>query len=253
MTLLLGAPMAAAGYEVVAVDNLGYGLTQVAPRSTPSYDDWVDLMVDFVQAERERDDRPIVLFGLSAGGMLAYHVAAQVPPGTLQGIVGMAFLDQRDPQVRRETAHDAFTARVGIPAVHLLARTPLGRIRYPMTLASKMRYLCNNPNALRAFYQDRTSAGNWVSLKFLSSYLNYKPLVEPEDFDACPVLLTQPGQDRWSPLALSAPLLSRITKVPVTMVELTNAGHFPLEDPGVFELHRAVERFMSELTHLSRS
>lgn len=39
--------------------------------------------------------RPIVLYGLSAGGMLAYHVAARVKPGVVKGIVGMTFLDQR--------------------------------------------------------------------------------------------------------------------------------------------------------------
>ena len=74
MSLILGAPLAGRGFETIASDNLGYGLTDVAPGSVPGYGDWVDLVVDYLEYERRRDVRPIVLYGLSAGGMLAYHV-----------------------------------------------------------------------------------------------------------------------------------------------------------------------------------
>jgi len=160
MSLILGAPLAPRGFETVALDNLGYGLTQVKPGTIPSYDDWVDLVVDFLAFERSRDDRPIVLYGLSAGGMLTYHVAAKAPRGTLRGIVGMTFLDQRKQVVRDQTAHDIVTARAGAPLMHLAAKTPLASLRYPMTLASKMSALANNPAAMKVFLTDRTSAAN---------------------------------------------------------------------------------------------
>ncbi|MGW2108567.1 serine aminopeptidase domain-containing protein [Streptomyces sp. NPDC001948] len=51
MSLILGAPLARRGFETVALDNLGYGLTRVRPGTTPSYDDWVDLVVDFLAHE----------------------------------------------------------------------------------------------------------------------------------------------------------------------------------------------------------
>ena len=86
MSLIVGAPLARRGFETVALDNLGYGLTQVKPGTVPTYEDWVDLVVDFLAYEQSRDDRPIVLYGLSAGGMLTYHVAAKAPKGTLRGI-----------------------------------------------------------------------------------------------------------------------------------------------------------------------
>ena len=85
MSLVLGAPLAERGFETVALDNLGRGLTQVKPGTTPSYDDRVALVVDFLAHEQSRDDRPIVLYGLSAGGMLTYHVVAKAPRGTLAG------------------------------------------------------------------------------------------------------------------------------------------------------------------------
>ena len=248
MSLIVGAPLAQRGFETVALDNLGYGLTQVAPGVIPSYDDWVDLVVDFLAYEQSRDDRPIVLYGLSAGGMLAYHVAAKAPKGTLRGIVGMTFLDQRHQQVRDETSHDKFISRVGAPAMGLVARTPVARMRFPMTVASKMSALVNDQGALKVMTDDRTSGGNWVPIKFLDRYLNYVPAVEPEDFDACPILLTQPEKDHWSPLELSQPVLARITKVPVTTVMLTNAGHYPIEEPGLQQMQDAIADFVTENT-----
>ncbi|MFE6668741.1 alpha/beta hydrolase [Streptomyces sp. NPDC057697] len=248
MSLVLGAPLARRGFETVALDNLGYGLTQVEAGTTPSYDDWVDLVVDFLAFEQSRDDRPIVLYGLSAGGMLTYHVAAKAPRGTLRGIVGMTFLDQRDQQVRDETAHDRLTARMGGPLMGLLARTPAASMKYPMSLASKMSALVNDPAALKVLMKDRTSAANWVAIRFLDRYMNYAPAVEPADFDACPVLLTQPAEDRWTPLHLSLPFLSRITEVPVETVMLDNAGHYPLEEPGLQQMQDAIADFVTRYT-----
>jgi alpha-beta hydrolase superfamily lysophospholipase len=248
MSLILGAPLARRGFETVALDNLGYGLTQVKPGTTPSYDDWVDLVVDFLAYEQTRDDRPIVLYGLSAGGMLTYHVAAKNPRGTLRGIAGMTFLDQRNQQVRDETSHDLLTARLGAPFMGLMARTPAASVKYPMSLASKMSALANDPGAMKVLRKDRTSAANWVSIRFLDRYMNYVPAVAPEEFDACPVLLTQPAADRWTPHHLSVPFLNRITRVPVDTVMLDNAGHYPLEEPGLTQMQDAIADFVAKHT-----
>ncbi|KAJ9238372.1 hypothetical protein DTO280E4_7491 [Paecilomyces variotii] len=113
MSMILGAPLHTAGFEVVAVDMPGYGCTKTACHTTVSYDDWVNIANDFINFELEKDDRPIVLYGLSAGGMLTYHVAALNKK--VKGIVGMTFLDQRIQAVRDETARDLFMSRVGIP------------------------------------------------------------------------------------------------------------------------------------------
>lgn len=134
----------------------------------------------------------------------------------------------------------------GAPLMHLAARTSLAAVKYPMTLASKMSALANDPGAMKVFLSDRTSAANRVSIRFLDTYMNYQPAVEPEDFDACPVLLTQPAQDRWSPHYLSVPVLDRITKVPVDTVMLDNAGHYPLEEPGLEQMQEAIAGFATK-------
>jgi alpha-beta hydrolase superfamily lysophospholipase len=133
--------------------------------------------------------------------------------------------------------------------MRLAARTPLRRMRYPMTLASKMTGLVNNRAALKLLLADRTSAANWVSVKFLGEYGAYEPAVEPADFDACPVLLTQPAADRWTPYELSRPVLNKITKVPVKCVMLENAGHYPLEEPGLTQMRDAIINFIRSVAH----
>ncbi|WP_035953192.1 alpha/beta hydrolase [Burkholderia multivorans] len=247
MSMILGEQLARRGYETIAVDMPEYGMTEVAKGALIRYDDWVQAGSDLIDAERAKDDRPIVLYGLSAGGMLTYHVAAL--NGKVKGIVGMTFLDQRNQQVRDETARNLFMSRVGGPMTNLAAHTPLIRsMRIPMTMASKMSALVNDPAALKVWLSDRTSAGNAMTMAFLSSYMTYRPAVEPEDFDVCPVLLTQPAADRWTPLHLSEPFLQRIRKEPVKVVMLDNAGHYPLEQPGLSQMVNAIDAFYREVT-----
>lgn len=244
MSTILGAPLARSGFETVATDMPGYGVTKVAPGATVTYDDWVAVADDFINAELARDPRPIILYGLSAGGMLTYHAAAQ--NRKVRAIVGMTFLDQRIQQVSDETAYSKTMNRIGMPPVRLAASAGLGAVKVPMRLVSKMRALVNDEAALKAFYADRTSAGSWVSLAFLTSYSGYVPALEPEEFDVCPILLTQPARDRWTPLHLSNLFLDRIKKVPVRKVMLDNAGHYPIEQPGLRQMHDAIVQFASD-------
>ena len=107
-----------------------------------------------------------------------------------------------------------------------------------------MHTLVNNKAALRARLRDRTSAGNAMTMTFLDSYIAYRPAVEPEDFDVCPILLAQPGEDRWTPQHLSDLFLERIHKVPVQTVLLEGASHYPIERTGLDQLVDAVESFV---------
>jgi len=249
MSMILGAPLARHGYETIAVDMPEYGMTEVAKGALVRYDDWVRAGSDLIDAELARDDRPIVLYGLSAGGMLTYHVAALNKK--VKGIVGMTFLDQRLQQVRDETALSPFMSRIGGPVMNLAAQTPLKSMRMPMTVASKMSALVNNEAALKVWLSDKRSAGNAMTMAFLSSYMSYQPAMEPEDFDVCPILLTQPAADRWTPLHLSEPFLKRVARVPVKIVMLENAGHYPLEQPGLSQMVDAIDAFYRDVTALA--
>lgn len=241
MSTILGAPLARLGCETIAIDMPEYGVTQVGKGSLVSYADWVQAGSDLINAELARDSRPIVLYGLSAGGMEAYHIAAL--NRKVRGIVGMCFLDQQLQRVRDATARNRFMSRVGVPLATLAAQTPLAGLRIPMAMAGKMHTLVNDPAALKVCLADKTSAGKWVTLRLLASYMDYRPAVAPEDFAVCPILLTQPAADRWTPQALSELFLRRIRRVAVQRVMLENAGHFPIEQPGLDQMVAAIHRF----------
>lgn len=77
-------------------------------------------------------------------------------------------------------------------------------------------------------------------MHFLSTYGLYKFVLEPEEFDICPILLTHPERDTWTPLRLSELFLGRVKKVGVKTVVFENAGHYPLEDPGLQQMADAI-------------
>lgn len=91
---------------------------------------------------------------------------------------------------------------------------------------------------------DKTSAGNRVPMRFISSYMNYVPEIQPEDFEICPILLTQPELDRWTPLHLSQPFLDRIKKVAVKTVLLQSGGHYPVEQTALDQMHETILEFI---------
>lgn len=95
---------------------------------------------DFINFELQRDPRLIVLYGLSAGGMLAYHAAALNKK--FARVVGMIFLDQRVQQVRDKMAKkNIFMSRVGIPLARMTDIPLLKSRALPMSLVSKMSAL----------------------------------------------------------------------------------------------------------------
>ncbi|KAG0651646.1 hypothetical protein D0Z07_2149 [Hyphodiscus hymeniophilus] len=246
MSMILGVPLLKAGFEIVAIDMPNYGMTKVASHANVSYEDWVNIGNEFVDFELERDLRPIVLYGLSAGGMLTYHVAALNKK--VKGIIGMTFLDTQVQQVRDESCRNLFMSRVGVPSAHVFAPVPfLNSVSIPFSLASKMWALSNNPKAMKIFMADKTSAGAWTSMRFLSSFMSYKPVVPPEEFTICPILLTQPAEDKWTPFHLSDFFLNRVKKVDVTVVHLENAGHYPMEQPGLQQMSDAIIAFLRKI------
>lgn len=157
-------------------------------------------------------------------------------------------MDQRLQQTRDASCRNIIMSRAGVPGTQLLSALPiLNRISLPMYLASKMSALVNNPEALKIFMQDSTSAGNWATMRFTSTYTKYQPAVEPEDFDICPILLTQPAEDKWTPLSISEAFLGRVKKVDVKIVMLDGTGHYPLEEGGLKQMHEAIISFLRDI------
>lgn len=244
MTTILGRPLAEAGYEVVALDMPIYGETINKKETIVGYSDWVQCGNNYIDYELSKDERPIFLYGLSAGGMEAYHIAAL--NRKVKGIIGMTFLDQRDPVVVKITTSNWFWGCFGKSIATLMCKIGMPGFCIKMSIPSKMSALCNNEEALKAMLDDKTSAGNKVNMKFFCEYLEYVPNLEPEEFDVCSIILTQPEKDRWTPQFLSDQFLDRIKKVSVDKVILSNGSHYPIEDDALHDLRKYVIRFIGE-------
>lgn len=246
MTTIIGQPLAKDGFEIIAIDMPIYGETIVKKGSIVGYSDWVNVGNDYINYELSRDDRPIFLYGLSAGGMETYQIACKNKK--VKGIIGMTFLDQREKIVSDTTTRNKFWAKMGLPLARLSCNMGLSAFKMKMSICSKMNTLCNNKKALKAMLKDKTSAGNKVNMKFLVEYMTYKPEIEPENFDVCPIILTQPEKDRWTPQYLSDPFLDKIKKVPVKKVTLRNGSHYPVEKEALEDLHKYILEYLVSLT-----
>ena len=244
MTTIIGRSLANDDFEVIALDMPIYGETAVNRNMTVTFSDWVECGNDYVNYELSMDNRPIFLYGLSAGGMETYFVAAKNKK--IKGIIGMTFLDQREKAVRMTTTKNWFWGTFGTGLAAMSCHMGLSKFKMKMSVCSKMNTLCNDEKALKAMLKDKTSAGNKVNMKFLADYMTYTPEVEPEDFDVCPIILTQPENDRWTPEFLSDIVLDKIKKVPVKKVKLKNGSHYPIEAEALDDLRKYILEFIRE-------
>jgi alpha-beta hydrolase superfamily lysophospholipase len=235
------------GIDVLAPDLPLYGDTVEPDPGGVRYDDWVDLLCDLVREERRNDPRPLILFGASMGGMLAYEVAARTGFGGLErsdsgngpvaAVVVTCLLDMSDPSARAAATRFAWTGR---PARAMLRAVEpvLGRVRLPIRWLADMANMSPDPELSRLCATDPRGGGVSVPLGFLSSWMNFDHSA-PESFDAAPVTLVAPAADNWTPPDLSISFLQRISG-PTEVVMLENCGHFPVEEPGLSQLRRTV-------------
>ena len=101
-----------------------------------------------------------------------------------------------------------------------------------------MRAMSKNPDLARLCATDPLGGGSRVPIGWLASFFAYVHTA-PEQFTACPVLLTHPADDAWTPAELSQAFLDRIA-APTRSVLLEGCGHFPVEQPGIDQLEDAV-------------
>ncbi|NVB80884.1 MAG: alpha/beta hydrolase [Kofleriaceae bacterium] len=236
------------GYETVAPDLPGYGLTRV-PRRRMTYELWIDCVCDLIELERARDSRPIVLFGVSLGGLLAYQAAAR--SRDIAGLIATTLADPRETAVRRGFARHPLLGTAGLWLLDKLAFVTDG-LPLPMALMSRMNNISNKRELSAIVMRDRLGGGSWVPARFLRTLMTTPPAIEPEQFTACPVLLAHPGDDRMTDIALSRRFFERLA-APKRMVVLDGASHMPTEHPGIDQLERAVLDMLEELSRAARS
>lgn len=219
------------GYEVLVPDLPGYGRTRVPRPGAVRYPDWVDCVAGLLRAEQARDDRPLVLVGASMGGMLAYSAAARA--GGVAHLVVTCLLDPRDQRVWSALSPLIGRWSLALMNVSALLIDPL---RLPIRWLAPVQKIANDPVLSRLCCTDERGGGGRIPLGFLRSWLGSAPEVEPEAFTSAPVVLAHPADDRWTPAPLSLRFFERIA-APTRYLPLADAGHFPVEEPGISQLH----------------
>jgi alpha-beta hydrolase superfamily lysophospholipase len=219
-----------------------YGDTVEPNPARVRYSTWIELLADLVTAE-SADRRPLVLFGASMGGLLAYEVAARTRLAA--AVVVTCLLDPGDRTALRNAAR---FGPLGTHARELLP--PLARVagdlRIPISWVDDLGNMSLDPRLSRMCARDRKGGATRVPIGFLSDFVTFRH-TRPEEFDAAPLVLAHPAQDTWTPSANSIRFLDRV-HAPTRLVLLKGCGHFPIEEPGFTELARTMQTVVEGLS-----
>ncbi|MFT3877818.1 MAG: alpha/beta hydrolase [Propioniciclava sp.] len=235
----LAALLASRGLEVAALDLPLYGATTCPEPGAVRYGDWVDLLADFVATED--DGRPVILFGASMGGLLAYQAAHR--SAAVDAVAATCLLDPRDRRVATQLTRFGSLGLLALP-LSVLVRGRLGEVMIPVRRVADLTRISRDPRMARLCASDPRGGGALVPLGFLASYLRYRHTVAART--RTPLLLVHPTHDAWTPVELSMRFLRRIA-APSTVVLLRECGHFPIEEPGITDLLDAIDRLAAGL------
>lgn len=219
------------GVDIIFPDMPIYGRTVEPTPGQVRYRDWIDLLCDLVTAERADDPRPLVLFGASMGGMMAYEVASRT--GQVESVLATCLLDPADPDARAAAARWGIAGRYAPALLPPVVRVA-GDLRLPVKWLVRMNRMSNDPALTRLCSADPRGGGVRVPLGFLADWFTYRH-TPPEEFTAAPVTLLHPAADRWVPPEPSLRFLDRIA-TPTQSFLLENCGHFPIEEPGLTQM-----------------
>ena len=226
-----------AGWEAVAPDLPGYGLTRPAIDFRGDYGEWPAVVAELAA----RTAGPVVLAGFSVGGLTAL-LAAQPAP-SVRGVIASTLLDASDPEA---FARASRWPRLARPLLPLLRSLPAGLDGWtaPLALAAPLRAMTADPDLQRWFLEDPLLGGLRIPVRFLRT-LHQTGLAD--EVLPCPLLLAHPGADAWTPIELSRRTFDRL-RGPKRLRILTNGSHLPLEQPAFDELRAEIVRFLAPLS-----
>ena len=229
------------GYECIAPDLPGFGLTKI--HKPNSYYTWINLVNELVNQELKKSKSPIVLCGVSLGGMLAYQVACLNK--NISGLIVTSLADTREKSVQIGLSKNKWFGAIS-PTLLSGMSSITDDIKIPIKWTTKMWAMANNPEFVKALKNDKIGSGSAVYLKFFRTLFEVSPEIEPEDFSRCPLLFLQPEKDNIIPWSMSKPFYESLS-CKKEMVILKNCGHIPLEKPGINQMIDASTSFLDKL------
>jgi len=229
---ILGSFLTKHQINYYAPDNLGYGLTKISNKKF-EYEDWVNMMSDFTKHIIKKDKNPVILIGMSIGGMLAYQVAAKIKD--VSGLIVTTLVDPRDKESMIAMAKNKFLATTGLSLGNMF-KVVADPIWLPIKWLCKIKLMSRDSLFSKVFIKDKHAGGVRISWRFLRTFSSFNPSKEFQDFDSCPVLLVHPEKDEWTPFELSKKVFNQL-KVEKEFHLLKECGHAPIEEPGVCSSH----------------
>lgn len=224
------------GWRALAPDLPGYGLTRPAPGYLGDYEEWPAVVAQLA----DETEGPVVLMGLSAGGMTAAFAAEAARK--VDGVIATTLLDTGDPALLVRAARWRWLGWASLLAFRLVPWLT-DRLSMPLWLVVPMGAMSSDARMNAYFGSDPLLGKLWVPLRFFRTIHARKATrLEPR----CPLLLVHPGADTWTPTEISRPAFDRV-HAPKGLVELSNGAHLPLERPAFDELKVHVSRFLKNL------
>ena len=229
--------------DIAAVDLPLFGRTVSADPSAIRYETWIEMLKDFIAAED--DGRPLVIFGASIGGLLAFEVAALTAnTNRISAVVTTCLLDPRDSAVLAKLTRFGWFASLVKPFLPLV-RGRLARMMVRMPLVAKLNKMSLNPDLSDLCARDSRGGGANVPVGFFASFMQYRH--RAHTITTAPLTVLHPERDDWTPARLTKRYLEKVERDSSTEVKVTllpECGHFPIEEPGVTMLVDSLEAIL---------
>jgi len=221
------------GWRALAPDLPGYGLTRPRADFRWDYGEWPAV----VAALADDCQGPVVLMGLSVGGMTA-ALAAQAARG-VQGVIATTLLDMSDPATFVRAAKWRWLGKASLLGFRWMPSI-VDRLRFPLRLVAPLDRMSSHPAMVEYFENDPLLGRLRVPSRFFRTmHTLHVPRLEPR----CPLLLVHPGADAWTPTAMSRPAFDRVLG-DKRLRELSNGSHLPAELPARLELEQEMRDFL---------
>jgi pimeloyl-ACP methyl ester carboxylesterase len=221
----LGQAAADLGWRALAPDLPGYGITRPAPGFAWDYGEWPATVAALAGA----CSGPVVLCGLSVGGMTALFAAQQAR--AVAGVFATTLIDMNDPETFVAAARWPWLGRLSLLGMRL-APALLDRLALPLSLAAPLRAMSGAREMQRYFAIDPLLGRLRVPARFFRTMHEF----QAASLDLpCPLMLAHPGADAWTPTSLSLATFARIAS-PKRFIELTGGSHLPVERPAFDQL-----------------
>jgi acylglycerol lipase len=203
--------LAAAGFDVHFLDRRGSGLNIEEPGDVNSWKTWLDDVRAYL--ERERDEQPTVLCGISWGGKLATAVVRR-DPALVRGLALIC------PGLY--SPHEPGLLKLAVLRIPVPPRIERRRLRIPLRASS----LFTESPAWQEFIARDPFALRQVTWRFAREDRRLTRFArESAPFLKTPLLLVLAGRDRIVNNRRTRSFFFRTTTAQRTLLEYPNAAH----------------------------